>query len=483
MAAAIAMLKASIAISDTANFTLPTVGWIPGLALHEQGSVAARAHVHRALRGVRRAQRRRARCRRLGRRDRAGRRGHHGRLRADRFADRTFEITTSRSRLACARSPGDYMRGGYWLVGPADSTDGWKNWVATPVANRVAFQMRTQDRRIIGAGGPTTAGQYFAYNTNIAFFNPTRGTYLQTFYYYLRYGAGTTCNNGPLVAIGRTEMDMLKAEALDSSQSRGRSGSAHQQDARGERQAAGRSTSTVRPTSPDACRARRPARAAACGTRCATRNESKARASTDKWRIWDARGWNTLAAKLVHPVPDSRLASSRFSGSRSTRIGGGGAGSAPPPTWDKCPAGVTWRGARNTRRSARRCRSNQTPRRADDRSGRERRRSNRRDRPRAQSPAARSRRFRIFQARSRRPICISRCTTPAFRLIDPAQSQSSHSRTGRSADAVHRSPTSSDFRRSRARTSSNAPATACWRGAAACSESRIPGSRRNKSRA
>src|SRR5689334_17779811 len=33
MAAAINMLKASIAISDTATFTLPTVGWIPGLAL------------------------------------------------------------------------------------------------------------------------------------------------------------------------------------------------------------------------------------------------------------------------------------------------------------------------------------------------------------------------------------------------------------------------------------------------------------------
>src|SRR5512133_3496981 len=33
MAAAISMLKASIAISDTATFTLPTVGWIPGLAL------------------------------------------------------------------------------------------------------------------------------------------------------------------------------------------------------------------------------------------------------------------------------------------------------------------------------------------------------------------------------------------------------------------------------------------------------------------
>src|SRR5205823_14029405 len=31
MAAAITMLKASIAISDTANFTLPNAGWIPGL--------------------------------------------------------------------------------------------------------------------------------------------------------------------------------------------------------------------------------------------------------------------------------------------------------------------------------------------------------------------------------------------------------------------------------------------------------------------
>src|SRR5436190_5529411 len=33
MAAAINMLKASIAISDTATFTLPNVGWIPGVTV------------------------------------------------------------------------------------------------------------------------------------------------------------------------------------------------------------------------------------------------------------------------------------------------------------------------------------------------------------------------------------------------------------------------------------------------------------------
>jgi hypothetical protein len=174
--------------------------------------------------------------------------------------------------------PGDYMRGGYWLVGPSDSTDGWKNWVATPVATALAFRCA---RRIAGssARGSTRRRLVLRLHSNIAFFNPTRGTYLQTYYYYLRYGAGTTYNNGPLVAIGRTEMDMLKAEALDAAQPRGEAIPLINKTRIGKRQAAGRRRSTAR--------RRRRLRAAEDDGRVrqlwdalATRSASRARAST-----------------------------------------------------------------------------------------------------------------------------------------------------------------------------------------------------------
>jgi hypothetical protein len=108
--------------------------------------------------------------------------------------------------------PSDYGRPSYWAIGPADSTDGYVKWISTPLANRQPFQMRTKDRRIQGAtvGSP---GKYFGYQ-NSTIFAASRGTYRYSFYYYLRNGTGTTWQTGPQIALTRTEMDLLKAEAL-----------------------------------------------------------------------------------------------------------------------------------------------------------------------------------------------------------------------------------------------------------------------------
>jgi hypothetical protein len=56
--------------------------------------------------------------------------------------------------------------------------------------------------------------------------------------------------------------------------------------------------------------------------------------------FYDARGWNTLAAKsfLQLPIPGRELEIERLP---NYTYGGGGAMSAPPPAWDRCPAGVT----------------------------------------------------------------------------------------------------------------------------------------------
>ena len=109
--------------------------------------------------------------------------------------------------------PSDFGRPSYWALGPADSTNGFVNWLNTPLASRQPFQMRTKDRRIHAASGPTAPGKYFGYNAS-TIFAAARGTYRYSFYYYLRNGTGTTWQTGPQLALTLTEMDLLKAEAL-----------------------------------------------------------------------------------------------------------------------------------------------------------------------------------------------------------------------------------------------------------------------------
>jgi hypothetical protein len=117
------------------------------------------------------------------------------------------------ARLRTAGRPSDFGRPSYWLLGPADSTNGFVNWAATPVDSRQPFQMRTKDRRIQGATGPASPGKYVGYNLN-NIFAVSRGTYRYSHYYFLRYGTTDTWQTGPQPALTVTEMDLLKAEAL-----------------------------------------------------------------------------------------------------------------------------------------------------------------------------------------------------------------------------------------------------------------------------
>ncbi|GAB1343553.1 RagB/SusD family nutrient uptake outer membrane protein [Gemmatimonas sp.] len=117
------------------------------------------------------------------------------------------------ARLRTAGRPSDFGRPSYWLVGPADSTNGWVNWVATPNDSRQPFRMTTKDRRIQGTTGPTSPGKYMGYNLN-NIFQAARGTYRWSHYYYKRNGVDLTWQTGPQPAMTVTEMDLLKAEGL-----------------------------------------------------------------------------------------------------------------------------------------------------------------------------------------------------------------------------------------------------------------------------
>ncbi|MDF1502359.1 hypothetical protein [Roseisolibacter sp. H3M3-2] len=109
--------------------------------------------------------------------------------------------------------PSDFGRPSNWLLGPADSTQGFVNWAATPIASRQAFQIRTKDRRIHPAGQPTQPGKYVGYNAN-NIFQIARGSYRFSHYFFRRFGTGNTWQTGPQPALTVAEMDLTKAEGL-----------------------------------------------------------------------------------------------------------------------------------------------------------------------------------------------------------------------------------------------------------------------------
>ena len=211
--AALGQLDAAITVANANNFTLPVTSWL-FVAMNRDdfvrlaNSFAARLLVYSARS---RAERAAVNWQEVIRRVDAGVRTDFAPVaQPDILWDDWKRLV---ARLRTAGRPSDFGRPSYWLVGPADSTNGFVNWVATPVTQRVAFQLRTKDRRIQGAAGPAAPGKYVGYNLN-NIFDPSRGTYRFSHYYFLRFGTGTTWQTGPQPALTVTEMDLLKAEAL-----------------------------------------------------------------------------------------------------------------------------------------------------------------------------------------------------------------------------------------------------------------------------
>jgi hypothetical protein len=109
--------------------------------------------------------------------------------------------------------PSDHVRPDTRALGPADVSGEFQTWIAASSEDRRPFQIVTPDRRVHGAAGPATPGKYFGYNLN-SIWPESRGTYRWSYYYYLRDGTGDSWHTGPQVTISKTEMNLLKAEAL-----------------------------------------------------------------------------------------------------------------------------------------------------------------------------------------------------------------------------------------------------------------------------
>jgi hypothetical protein len=210
--AALAQLDSAIAIAATSNFTLPENSWLFQAMTRDQyvrlvNSFAARllAYTPRS-----RAERAAVDWNEVIRRIDAGIQTDFAPIAQQDILWDDWKRLIARVRTG---PPSDFGRPSYWVLGPADSTQGFVNYVNTPLETRAAFQIRTKDRRIQGAGGPTTPGRYVGYNAN-NIFQVARGTYRFSHYYYLRNGTGNTWQAGPQLALPVAEMDLLKAEAL-----------------------------------------------------------------------------------------------------------------------------------------------------------------------------------------------------------------------------------------------------------------------------
>jgi hypothetical protein len=105
-------------------------------------------------------------------------------------------------------------RADYKTIGPADTSGGYQNWLATPVAQRTEFEMETADLRIVGPAGGRDPGTDFEW-IGPSFFRPDRGTYHFSQYRGTEYNAYVANGFvGPMIYMTVTEMQLTKAEGL-----------------------------------------------------------------------------------------------------------------------------------------------------------------------------------------------------------------------------------------------------------------------------
>ena len=339
IAEAIGMLDSAIAVAQKTNFTLPVDSWLHQAMTRDQfvalsNSFAARLLVYSART---RAERGAVNWQEVIRRIDLG-------IKTDFAPVAQVDILWDDWKRLVARvrqtaRPSDFGRPAYWTLGPADSANGFVNWVATPVANRVAFQIRTKDRRIQGSGGPATPGSYVGYNQN-DIFTASRGTYRFSHYFFRRYGTGTSWQEGPQPAMLVSEMDLLKAEALIRL---GRASEAVPLINK-TRVANGQLPPVTVDGPPDepGCVPRK--LNGQCGSLWdALRYEKRMEGLGVSGVIayFDARGWQTLPENsiLQLPVPGSELATLLMA--NYTFGGPGGQSSAPPPDPERCPVALT----------------------------------------------------------------------------------------------------------------------------------------------
>ena len=255
-----------------------------------------------------------------------------------------YKFLIARQRSVDPGPSSDHTRVDYMVLGPADTSgkfQAWlaKDWSSTNTAvGPLAFQLETPDRRIYNiyedAPPPDTARAYFGYHPRLLG-NAARGLYLRSHYSMYRVGRDESYRNGPLLWLTKTELDLLRAEALI------RLGRADEAVPliNLTRVANGRIPPVTLdgPPAGTGCVPRK--FDGTCGSLWdALRYEKRIEmVGVDPWIHWyDMRGWGALApgALLHFPVPAREIEILEIPG---WTTGGNNPGSAGPRTMEQCP--------------------------------------------------------------------------------------------------------------------------------------------------
>ena len=206
---AISDLNQATTISAASIFTTDA-GWIGGVLLSNfQLDRLAHAYIARFMPAVARSQAERAAV------DWAGVKNHIGQgiLDGEDFAPVGDNYVAWYSDARWVAGNSIWTRADYKTIGITDTSTGFQNWLATPVQDRVEFDLYTSDRRITGAThAPDSAGLYFK-NVGASLFRVSRGTYHFSLYRTSKWDAYNATESEPMTTLSFVEMRLLLAEA------------------------------------------------------------------------------------------------------------------------------------------------------------------------------------------------------------------------------------------------------------------------------
>ena len=109
---------------------------------------------------------------------------------------------------------GSCMRLRYQLLGPADISGAYQNWLKTPIINRTRFNIVTPDRRITGET-PQSPGAYVTWWEDDRGYDAGFGLYHRSAYQWRRHiHEGFAVNTGTMKQATADENNLYRAEAL-----------------------------------------------------------------------------------------------------------------------------------------------------------------------------------------------------------------------------------------------------------------------------